>query len=123
MKTRRAPGNFAAASVFANVIRFSDRVTCRGCSTGSNIRRGCARRQGSQVRQITVVKKSGAKEIIHKSKGYPLEPGDEIIVETGGGGGYGPSLNGLGNSLNVTCGTYISAEAAEREYGIEINLR
>ena len=40
--------------------------------------------------QITVVKKSGEKEIIYKSKGYPLEPGDMIIVETGGGGGYGP---------------------------------
>ena len=40
--------------------------------------------------QITVVKKSGEKEIIYKSKAYPLEPGDMIIVETGGGGGYGP---------------------------------
>ena len=40
--------------------------------------------------QITVVKKSGETEIIYKSKGYPLQPGDQIIVETGGGGGYGP---------------------------------
>ena len=39
--------------------------------------------------QITVVKKSGEREIIYKSKAYPLEPGDMIIVETGGGGGYG----------------------------------
>ena len=39
--------------------------------------------------QITVLKKSGGSEIVYKSKGYPLEPGDMIVVETGGGGGYG----------------------------------
>jgi hypothetical protein len=40
--------------------------------------------------RITVLKKSGDKEILYKSKAYPLHAGDAIIVETGGGGGYGP---------------------------------
>src|SRR6516162_8689508 len=66
--------------------------------------------------QITVVKRSGAREIIHKSKGYPLEPGDEIIVETGGGGGYGPPSERPRELIerDVRRG-YISAEAAAQE--------
>jgi N-methylhydantoinase B len=72
--------------------------------------------------QITVVKKSGAREIIYKSKGYPLEPGDEIIVETGGGGGYGPPSERPRELLerDVRRG-YVSVEAAEREYGVKID--
>jgi N-methylhydantoinase B/oxoprolinase/acetone carboxylase alpha subunit len=29
------------------------------------------------------------RKVIYKSKGFRLEPGDMIIVETDGGGGYG----------------------------------
>jgi N-methylhydantoinase B len=69
--------------------------------------------------RITVVKKSGATEVIYKSKAYPLEPGDEIIVETGGGGGYGPPADrprGL-VERDLQRG-YISPEAAARDYGL-----
>ena len=69
--------------------------------------------------QITVVKKSGDSEIIHKSKAYPLEPGDSIIVETGGGGGYGAPLERPRELIerDIRRG-YISAQAAGRDYGI-----
>jgi N-methylhydantoinase B len=74
--------------------------------------------------KITVIKKSGAKEIIHKSKGYPLEPGDEIIVETGGGGGYGlPSERPRELVERDLRRGYVSVDAAEQEYGIETGIR
>jgi N-methylhydantoinase B len=68
--------------------------------------------------QITVLKKSGEKEIIYKSKAYPLEAGDTIIVETGGGGGYGPPSERPRDLIerDVRRG-YVSAEAAARDYG------
>ena len=74
--------------------------------------------------RITVVKKSGAHEIIYKSKAYPLEPGDTIIVETGGGGGYGPPRERPRELIerDLVRG-YISAEAAERDYGAKIKAR
>ena len=67
--------------------------------------------------QITVIRKSGATEIIYKSKAYPLEPGDQIIVETGGGGGYGPPSHRAKDLMNRDLQRgYISAEAAARDY-------
>ena len=72
--------------------------------------------------QITVAKKSGEKEIIYKSKAYPLEPGDMIMVETGGGGGYGPPSERPRELVERDLRRgYVSVEAAEREYGIEIS--
>jgi N-methylhydantoinase B len=68
--------------------------------------------------RITVLKKSGEKETIHKSKAYPLQAGDAIIVETGGGGGYGrPSDRPPGLVARDVRRGYISAEAAARDYG------
>lgn len=70
--------------------------------------------------QITVIKKSGDREIIHKSKAYPLQPGDEIVVETGGGGGYGlPSERSPSLVERDVLRGYVSIDAAEREYGIK----
>jgi N-methylhydantoinase B len=72
--------------------------------------------------QITVVKKSGATEIIYKSKAYPLEPGDSIIVETGGGGGFGsPAERSRELVERDLCRGYISIEAAQRDYGEKVN--
>jgi N-methylhydantoinase B len=67
--------------------------------------------------QITVVKKSGGREIVYKSKAYPLEAGDEIIVETGGGGGYGSPQERHKHLVERDLRRgYISAEAATRDY-------
>jgi N-methylhydantoinase B len=67
--------------------------------------------------RITVLKKTGEKEIIHKSKAYALEAGDTIVVETGGGGGYGPPSERRRDLIarDLRRG-YISAEAAARDY-------
>ena len=76
--------------------------------------------QAAKPGQITVVKKSGEQEILYKSKGYPLEPGDMIIVETGGGGGYGSPLERNPEYIerDLIRG-YVSAEAAARDYGVK----
>jgi N-methylhydantoinase B len=79
---------------------------------------------GSEGRsgQITVLKNSGETEVIYKSKAYPLKPGDSIIVETGGGGGYGaPSERPrelIERDLRRGC---VSAQAAKRDYGVQID--
>jgi N-methylhydantoinase B len=71
--------------------------------------------------RITVVKQSGATEIIYKHKSYPLEAGDVIIVETGGGGGYGPAAERDEKLIerDVIRG-YVSVEEAELAYGVRI---
>jgi N-methylhydantoinase B len=70
--------------------------------------------------RITVVKKSGETKIIYKSKADPLEPGDQIIVETGGGGGYGPPSERARELIERDLRRgYITAEAARRDYGLE----
>ena len=67
--------------------------------------------------RITVLKKSGEKETLYKSKAYPLEPGDSIIVETGGGGGYGPPSQRPRDLVERDLRRgYISEEAAARDY-------
>ena len=77
--------------------------------------------KAGQSGQITVIKKSGDQEILHKSKAYPLEPGDSIIVETGGGGGYGPPHERKRASLERDLRRgYVSVEAARRDYGFAI---
>ena len=71
--------------------------------------------------QITVVKKSGEKEIIYKSKAYPLEPGDMIMVETGGGGGYGPPSERPRELVERDLRRgYVSVDAAKRDYSIKL---
>jgi N-methylhydantoinase B len=67
--------------------------------------------------RITIIKKSGETEIIYKSKAYPLQPGDQIIVETGGGGGYGlPSERAREMIERDIRRGYVSLEAAKRDY-------
>ena len=69
--------------------------------------------------QITVVKKTGESEVIYKSKAYPLEPGDSIVVETGGGGYGPPSERPLELIERDLRRGYVSLQAAKREYGAE----
>jgi N-methylhydantoinase B len=64
---------------------------------------------------------SGAARAIEKEKGLALEPGDLLCVETGGGGGYGPPEQRMLAMIqrDLDAG-YVSAAAAERDYGIMI---
>ncbi|HET9881921.1 MAG TPA: hydantoinase B/oxoprolinase family protein [Candidatus Binatia bacterium] len=74
--------------------------------------------KAGQSGQITVIKKSGEQEILYKSKAYSLEPGDSIIVETGGGG-YGSPHDRKRELLERDLRRgYVSVEAARRDYRI-----
>ena len=92
-----------------NLQAMFDRVQCKpwGVAGGKEAKSG----------QITIVKKSGEKKIMYKSKAHPLEPGDAIIVETGGGGGYGPPSERPRELIERDLRRgYVSAESAAKDY-------
>jgi N-methylhydantoinase B len=68
------------------------------------------------------VYKAGASEpeLVYKSEDYPLAAGDIVVVETGGGGGYGDprERDKAAIALDVRRG-YITADAARRDYGTD----
>ncbi len=69
---------------------------------------------------VTVVKPSGECERLYKTKGYAVAPGDAVIMEVGGGGGYGPPQR---RAREMVCrdleAGYISPAAAANHYGLE----
>jgi len=69
--------------------------------------------------QVTVVRQSGQCDVIYKHKYLQLERGDSLLVETGGGGGYGPPSERLRELIerDVARG-YISTTEAQRVYGL-----
>jgi N-methylhydantoinase B len=73
--------------------------------------------------RFTLVKAgSTLAQAVDKESAYPLEPGDLVCVETGGGGGYGPpterSLDAIHRDLDAG---YVTAAAAERDYGVKVS--
>jgi N-methylhydantoinase B len=72
-------------------------------------------------RFTVVIGRTGEERSIEKEKGFRLNAGDLVRVETGGGGGYGPpaerTLSLIQRDLDAG---YISAEAAARDYGVTI---
>jgi N-methylhydantoinase B len=64
---------------------------------------------------------STAEQAVDKENAYPLQPGDMVCVETGGGGGYGPPaarpLDLIQRDLDAG---YVSVAAAERDYGVAV---
>ncbi len=71
--------------------------------------------------RVTLYKADGKTEIISKVKNYKLGPGDVVVLETGGGGGWGPpaerSLDAIRRDLRRG---YITPEGAEQDYGVRI---
>lgn len=68
---------------------------------------------------VTVYRKAGgAPEAVCKAKGYRLEAGDRVVLETGGGGGWGDPAERSPEAVgrDVARG-YVSAAAALRDYG------
>jgi N-methylhydantoinase B len=55
-----------------------------------------------------------------KAKGYGLSAGDRVVLETGGGGGYGPPAERSRDAVarDIVRG-YVSREAAARDYGFK----
>ena len=72
---------------------------------------------------VTVFKGGKGKgEVMCKVKGYPLEPGDVAVLETGGGGGYGdPRERDLELVQRDLDRGYITAAAAVNDYGVIID--
>ena len=80
--------------------------------------------QGGKAGQpgcVTVYKAAGGSEIISKVRNYPVKPGDVVVLETGGGGGWGSPSERARDAIarDVTRG-YVSREAAERDYGVKL---
>jgi len=56
-----------------------------------------------------------------KAKNYKLFPGDRVILETGGGGGWGSPGERDVEMIQRDLGRgYITAEAAIEDYGVRI---
>jgi N-methylhydantoinase B len=72
------------------------------------------------------VYKGGATEpdLVYKSEDYALDAGDIVIVETGGGGGYGEprERDHAAIALDVRRG-YVTPEAAHRDYGVSFDAK
>jgi N-methylhydantoinase B len=77
--------------------------------------------QAEPGRFTLVNRRTGEQRSIGKEKGLSLAPGDLLCVETGGGGGYGvPAQRPLSLIQRDLDAGYVSAEAAERDYGVKI---
>ena len=71
--------------------------------------------------RVTLYKTDGTTEIISKVKNYKLVPGDVVVLETGGGGGWGaPSDRSLESIRRDLTRGYITPEGAELDYGVRI---
>jgi N-methylhydantoinase B len=71
---------------------------------------------------VTVVKPSGERVRLFKTKGYEVAPGDTVIMEVGGGGGYGPPEHRAPEKVrrDLEAG-YISHAAAAKDYGLHVD--
>ncbi len=71
--------------------------------------------------RVTLYRTDGTTEVVSKVKNHKLVPGDIVVLETGGGGGWGKpedrSLDAIRRDL--TRG-YITPEGAKLEYGVHI---
>jgi N-methylhydantoinase B len=116
-------GKFRGGMGFRKVYRI-----LRPCLLGTNLDRtkyppwGVQGGQEGKAGRFTLVKAGETQErSVEKENAYQLQPGDLVCVETGGGGGYGPpterSLALIQRDLDAG---YISAVAANKDYGVTI---
>lgn len=75
----------------------------------------------AQPGRCIVRRKDGTEEVASKVEGLPLEAGDVVIIETGGGGGYGdPAARPLDAIVLDVKRGYVTPEAAVRDYGVHV---
>lgn len=79
-------------------------------------------KDGQPGRVVVTKVKDGSVAIVCKAKGYKIEAGDRVALETGGGGGYGaPAERDLKLVQRDLDRGYVSPTAAERDYGVTID--
>ena len=70
---------------------------------------------------VTVYKAAGGSEVISKVRNYPVKPGDVVVLETGGGGGWGLPLERSRVLIRRDLARgYITPEAAMRDYAFTL---
>jgi N-methylhydantoinase B len=74
---------------------------------------------GSAAHNISVIEPSkGEKRAVLKGTELPLDPGDRVVFDTAGGGGYGdPAKRDPKSVANDVTQGYISVDEAARDYG------
>ncbi len=72
--------------------------------------------------RVTIHKTSGETEIMGKALGYALNAGDRVILETGGGGGWGaPEERSIELIERDIQRGYVTPERAASDYGVRID--
>jgi N-methylhydantoinase B len=119
----------AGAGKFRGGLGFRKRYRILApCKFGSNLDRtkfppwGVQGGREAAPGRFTIVQAAtGEARAAEKENALPLEAGDLVCVETGGGGGYGPpserALELVQRDLDAG---YVTAEAAERDYGVKV---
>jgi N-methylhydantoinase B len=125
--TRIIPLELQESLMPFRIEEFSLRILAP-CKLGTNLDRtrcppwGVQGGKDAKPGRFTVLKAATGQELIaDKENDYQLEPGDIVCVETGGGGGYGPpSARAIDLIQRDIDAGYVSGQAAERDYGVEI---
>jgi len=116
-------GKFRGGMGFRKVYRI-----LRPCLLGTNLDRTKyppwgvqGGKEGKSGRFILTKAGETREQSVEKENAYGLQPGDLVSVETGGGGGYGPPLERALDLIQRDLDTgYVTAAAAQRDYGVTI---
>jgi N-methylhydantoinase B len=74
------------------------------------------------VNGVEITSPDGSQRHVRKATQHPIAAGEVVRIMTGGGGGYGPPSEREADAIrrDVREG-YVSAEAAHRDYGIDLD--